>query len=132
MITSATRRRLALALRLSAILILGADAAVMAFRPEALAAEFAATGFEAAQAPQIAAILAVSILLYAIPRTALLGAICITGFLGGAICAHVRLGELASPPQWICLILGVMTWAGVRGSKSWQPWLDYSEPADRQ
>ena len=82
--------------------------------------------------PQIAAILAVSILLSAIPRTALLGAICITGFLGGAICAHVRLGELASPAQWICVILGVMTWAGVRGSKSWQPWLDYSEPADRQ
>ena len=33
-------------------------------------------------------------ILYAIPATAVLGAILVTGFLGGAICAHVRIGEL--------------------------------------
>ena len=52
-------------------------------------------------------------ILYAIPATAVLGAILVTGFLGGAICAHVRIGELGSPPEIICLLLGAMTWGGL-------------------
>jgi hypothetical protein len=31
-----------------------------------------------------------------------------TGFVGGVICAHVRLGELGSPPELISLLLGAM------------------------
>ena len=52
-------------------------------------------------------------ILYAIPATAVLGAILVTGFLGGAICAHVRIGELWSPPEIISLLLGAMTWGGL-------------------
>ena len=54
-------------------------------------------------------------ILYAIPATAVLGAILVTGFLGGAIaiCAHVRMGELGSPPEIISLLLGAMTWGGL-------------------
>jgi len=37
----------------------------------------------------------------------------VTGFLGGAICAHVRIGELGSPPEIISLLLGAMTWGGL-------------------
>src|SRR5277367_3067844 len=40
-------------------------------------------------------------------------AILVTGFLGGAICAHVRIGELGSPPEIISLLLGAMTWGGL-------------------
>ncbi len=101
----------------------------MAFRPEVLAREFAETGFMPAQAPMLAAIIAAAILLYAIPRTSLLGAILVTGFLGGAICAHFRLGEFGSSPQFLCLLLGVLTWAGAAASSSCRPWLD-SEVSD--
>jgi hypothetical protein len=52
-------------------------------------------------------------MLYAIPATAVLGAILVTGFLGGAICAHVRIGELGSLPEIISLLLGAMTWGGL-------------------
>ncbi len=52
-------------------------------------------------------------ILYAIPATAVLGAILVTGFLGGALCAHVRIGELGSPPEIISLLLGAMTWGGL-------------------
>jgi len=52
-------------------------------------------------------------ILYAIPATAILGAILVTGFLGGAICAHVRIGELGSQPELISLLLGAMTWGGL-------------------
>lgn len=103
----------ATALRALTVLILGADAAIIGFRPEMLAQEFAATGFTMSQAPAIAIILAISVLLYAVPRTAPIGAILITGFLGGAICSHFRLGEIGSPPQIVCLLLGAIAWGGV-------------------
>lgn len=51
--------------------------------------------------------------LLAIPRTKLVGAVLTTGFLGGAICAHLRVGDLGSPPQWVCAALGVAMWAGL-------------------
>lgn len=47
--------------------------------------------------------------LYLIPRTAVLGAILLTGYLGGAIATHVRIGEGFVPP----VVLGVVIWAGL-------------------
>lgn len=131
MMVMMTRYKVGLSLRAIAILLLGADAVTIGFRPESLAQEFAATGFTIAQAPAIASILAISILFYAIPRTALIGAILITGFLGGAICAHFRLGEIGSPPQFICLLLGAITWLGVAARHSVRPWLERTAE-DRQ
>jgi hypothetical protein len=90
-----------------------ADAIAQFLSPESIRAEMAATGLPAELAPVIASILAVCTLLYAIPRTAPLGAILITGFLGGAICTHLRVGELGSPPQLVSLALGLMTWGGL-------------------
>ena len=46
---------------------------------------------------------------YLIPRTAVLGAILMTGFLGGAIATHVRIGE----PFYLQVILGVLVWGGL-------------------
>jgi xanthine/uracil permease len=51
--------------------------------------------------------------LYAIPRTALLGAIFLTGFLGGAIATHVRVSDpLASHTLFPLYVAGVM-WLGL-------------------
>ena len=63
--------------------------------------------------PALGGIMVACAVLYAIPATTVLGAIVATGFLGGAICAHLRLGELGSPPEVISLLLGVMTWGGL-------------------
>ena len=49
-------------------------------------------------------------LLFAIPRTATIGAILITGFAGGAICTHLRVGEIGSPPQFIAIALAGLAW----------------------
>jgi hypothetical protein len=46
---------------------------------------------------------------YLIPRTAVLGAILMTGYLGGAIATHVRIGE----PFYFQVLLGVLVWAGL-------------------
>jgi hypothetical protein len=44
--------------------------------------------------------------LYVIPRTGFLGAILITGYLGGAIATHVRVGDAPYFP----VVLGVVIW----------------------
>ncbi len=47
--------------------------------------------------------------LYIIPRTAILGAILLTAYLGGATATHVRIGD----PFFIPIVLGVMVWLGL-------------------
>jgi hypothetical protein len=47
---------------------------------------------------------------YAIPRTSALGAILLTGYLGGATATHVRAGE---PIFIVPVILGVLVWGGL-------------------
>jgi len=46
---------------------------------------------------------------YLIPRTAFLGAILLTAYLGGAVTTHVRVGD----PFIIPIVLGVLVWAGL-------------------
>lgn len=52
-----------------------------------------ALGFSPAIVPTLGAILLVCLALYVIPRTAVLGAILLTGYLGGAVAAQLRLGH---------------------------------------
>lgn len=47
--------------------------------------------------------------IYVIPRTAVLGAILLTGYLGGATATHVRVGE----PFFGPILLGVLVWGGL-------------------
>jgi hypothetical protein len=47
-------------------------------------------GWHAGTAPMLGIILAVCTALYAYPRTAILGAILLTGYLGGAVATHIR------------------------------------------
>jgi hypothetical protein len=95
------------------VLALAADAAVSLTAPRLVEADMVATGFPPALAPVLGLVILVSMLLYAIPRTAFLGAILVTGFLGGAIATHFRLGEIGSPPQLVSLALGVAAWGGL-------------------
>ncbi|HEX9004645.1 MAG TPA: DoxX family protein [Blastocatellia bacterium] len=57
-------------------------------------------------------VLTLSTVLYAIPRTSVFGAILLTGYLGGAVATHVRVGgtlfEILFP-----VIFGVLVWGGL-------------------
>lgn len=56
------------------------------------------------------AILEVScVVIYLIPATSISGAILLTGFIGGAICTHLRVGD----PFFIQIALGVLVWLGL-------------------
>jgi hypothetical protein len=52
-----------------------------------------------------------SAVLYAIPQTAILGAILLTGYLGGACATHVRIGEHGL--SLVPVFLGVLAWLGL-------------------
>jgi hypothetical protein len=51
--------------------------------------------------------------LYAFPRTAVLGAILLTGYLGGAIATHLRAGSPVFTHLLFGFYLGLMVWGGL-------------------
>lgn len=57
-------------------------------------------------------VLTLSTILYLIPRTALLGAILLTGYLGGAVATHVRVSG-GWVPILFPVIFGVLLWGGL-------------------
>ena len=95
------------------VVALLADSTVQLFAPAQIASMLQETGFAMDLTRVVGPIILACAILYAIPATAVLGAILVTGFLGGAICAHVRIGELGSPPELISLMLGALTWGGL-------------------
>ena len=95
------------------VIALVADGAFQLFAPAQIASLLQETGFAMDLTRIVGPIILACAILYAIPATAVLGAILVTGFLGGAICAHVRIGELGSPPEIISVLLGLMTWGGL-------------------
>jgi hypothetical protein len=95
------------------VIALVADGTVQLFAPAQVAGMLQDTGFAIGLTRVVGPIILACALLYAIPATAALGAILVTGFLGGAICAHVRMGELGSLPEIVSLLLGTMTWGGL-------------------
>jgi hypothetical protein len=50
------------------------------------------------------------VIIYLIPQTAMLGAILVTGYIGGIIATHVRVGDFGVVPF---IIVGVLIWLGL-------------------
>src|SRR5262245_19049662 len=55
----------------------------------------------------------ICLVLYLVPRTAILGAILLTGFLGGAIATHVRVGDPLFSHVLFPVFVGVLLWLGL-------------------
>lgn len=73
---------------------------------EQMNAEF---GFNSDTMKGIGVLEIVIAILFVLPRCGFIGAILITGYLGGAIVTHVRIGEAAVFP----VVLGVLVWVGL-------------------
>jgi hypothetical protein len=61
----------------------------------------------------IGVVLLVCTLLYVIPRTSVLGAILLTGYLGGAVATHLRVGDPLFSHVLFPVYVGIMVWGGV-------------------
>ncbi len=74
-------------------------------------AEFARIGWRESSLNLLAFLQLGSIVLYLIPRTAILGAVLLTGYLGGAIATYTRIGE--PYPVLVPLSTSIIAWLGI-------------------
>ncbi|KAA0095190.1 DoxX family protein [Mycolicibacterium sp. P1-18] len=72
-----------------------------------------ALGFPAGQAFVMGVVLAVCVVVHAIPRTAVLGALGITAYLGGAVTANMRVEAPLFSATLFAVYLGVLMWVGM-------------------
>ena len=73
--------------------------------------EWGHIGWQVEKLPWIASLQLVAIVLYVIPQTTVLGAVLLTGYMGGAIASYVRIGEL-NPPL-VPLTTAMLAWLGI-------------------
>ncbi|MFL6620932.1 MAG: DoxX family protein [Povalibacter sp.] len=64
-------------------------------------------------ARKLGALLLICTALYIFPSTSVLGAILVTGFLGGAVATHVRLGNPLFTHVLFGVYVGVLVWGGL-------------------
>ena len=70
-------------------------------------------GFPASVVSTIGVILLLCVILYVLPQTSVLGAILLTGYLGGAVCTHLRLGNPLFSYILVPTYLGALLWLGL-------------------
>ena len=78
-------------------------------RPPGTAEGFAHLGIPLTQATGLGILEVACTLVYLIPRSSILGAILLTGYLGGATAIHLRVGD----PFFMQPLLGVLLWGGL-------------------
>jgi hypothetical protein len=72
-----------------------------------------ALGFPPGQALVIGIVLAICVVVYVVPRTAVLGALGITAYLGGAVTTNMRVEAPLFTHTLFAVYLGVLMWAGL-------------------
>jgi hypothetical protein len=95
------------------IAFMAADACMTLFAIEPIKKATLETGYRLDQMWLIGAQQLICLVLYATPATCVLGAIILTGFLGGAITSHFRVAGTVTPEMIVSLVLGVMAWGGL-------------------
>jgi DoxX-like family len=93
-------------------LFLLADAIMKFIKPVQVVEETVRLGYPESVIIGLGVVLLASTILYLIPKTSILGAILLTGYLGGAVATHVRMGE-GWFPIWFPVVFGVLLWAGL-------------------
>jgi hypothetical protein len=93
-------------------LFLLVDGGMKLYKPRVVVETTVQMGYPESAIVGIGVALLLSTLLYLLPRTAILGAILLTGYLGGAVASHVRIGA----PVFNVLfpvIVAVLLWGGL-------------------
>ena len=70
-------------------------------------------GFGPSAVPIIGAVLLVCLVLYLVPRTAILGAVLLTGYLGGAVCAQLRIEAPVFSTMLFPVYFGILVWVAL-------------------
>ena len=88
------------------------DGAMKLVKPAFVVEETMRLGYPERVIVPIGVVLIVCTILYLVPKTAVLGAILLTGYLGGAVATHVRAGEPVFSVVF-AIVFGVLVWLGL-------------------
>lgn len=96
-----------------AILMLAFDSGVKLTHAPQVATSLAQLGWAADMAPALGWLGLVLLVAYAVPRTAAIGAVLWTGYLGGAIATHLRVGNPLATHTLFPLYVAALLWGGL-------------------
>jgi len=88
------------------------DAVMKLFKPSFVVEATTKLGYQESVIVPLGIVLLVCTVLYLVPITSVLGAILLTGYLGGAVATHVRMSEGAFPILFP-VIIGGLIWGGL-------------------
>jgi hypothetical protein len=111
--SAAWRRRVGVALSVLATAFFLMDAVGKLLRVEPVLRGTQELGWPPTAVVPLGILLLVGALLYAVPRTAVIGAIYLTGFLGGAIATHYRIGSPLATHVLFGVYVAIVMWAGL-------------------
>lgn len=96
-----------------AVLFLGADAMGKLLQPPEVVEGTTSLGYSASVIFPLGVLQLVCLTFYVIPRTAVLGAVLWTGYLGGAIATHVRVGNPLFSHTLFPIYVAALLWGGL-------------------
>jgi hypothetical protein len=88
------------------------DGVAKLFKPAAVVEATVKLGYPESVITPLGIVLIACTVLYLVPRTAVLGAILLTGYLGGAVATHVRVAEGVFPVAF-AFTFGALLWLGL-------------------
>lgn len=95
------------------VLFLLMDSVGKFIKPEPVVTGTVELGYSESVILPLGIVLLACTVLYAIPQTAILGAVLLTGYLGGAVATHVRVGNPTFTHVLFPVYLGVFIWLGL-------------------
>ena len=95
------------------VLFLLFDSAIKFTAIDPVVESFSQLGYPVSLAIGIGAIELACLVLYVIPRTSVLGAILLTGYLGGAVATHVRVGSPLFTHILFPIYVAALVWGGL-------------------
>jgi hypothetical protein len=96
-----------------AVLFLVFDAVIKFTKIAPVVDSFAQLGYPIGLAPTIGSLALICVVLYVIPRTSVLGAILLTGYLGGAIASQLRIGSPLFSHVLFPVYVAALIWGGL-------------------
>jgi DoxX-like family len=95
------------------VLFLLMDGVMKLVKPEPVLRATVQLGYPESVIFGLGIVLLVCVVLYVIPRTAVLGAILLTGYLGGAVATHVRVGDPLFSHILFPVYVAILVWGGL-------------------
>ena len=95
------------------VLFLMFDSVIKLIKIDPVVDSFNQLGYSPDLSVTIGLVEAVCLVLYSVPRTSVLGAVLLTGYLGGAVATHLRIGSPLPSHTLFPIYVGALLWAGL-------------------